>query len=63
MSTIASDVRVDRKRRMKQHSIQELEKETLKAHLEVRKLWLFNYEGLGKGPNYTRRSTERRRIG
>lgn len=34
MNTIASDVRVDRKRRMKHLGIQEIEKETLKSHLE-----------------------------
>ena len=35
MNTIASDVRVDRKRRMKHLGIQEIEKETLRSHLEV----------------------------
>ncbi|KAJ3337788.1 mannosyl-oligosaccharide alpha-1,2-mannosidase, partial [Kappamyces sp. JEL0680] len=34
MNTIASDVRVDRKRRLKHLGIQEIEQETLKNHLE-----------------------------
>ena len=34
MNTIASDVRVDRKRRIKLAGIQQMERETLRAHLE-----------------------------
>ncbi len=35
LTTVASDIRVDHKRRMRQNDIEEMEIATLRAHLEV----------------------------